>query len=127
MWTVQLTQSVHQWIPEVQQHMPQSPFVVVGCQADRRRRLWAMGNGDHHDGFLDSSKGIVSALQSPVSSMSFIRFTDGKQFAESNGAKLYAETSALNGSGVGELSQKLAEIVLAKRWQSLEDKECRVM
>lgn len=83
--------------------MPHSPYVIVGCQADRRTR----------------SNDTVS-------------FAEGKSFAESNGASLYAETSALDGSGVQELAQKLVEMVLAERWQNLDeadgkDKECSVM
>lgn len=101
--------------------MPHTPYAVVGCQADRRRGVYSKpGTGVYEGGLLD------------ISSKDTVSFTEGIGVASNNGAKLYAETSALTGMGVKELSQRLVETVVAWRWQKLEeengkDRECRVM
>ncbi|EFC42240.1 small GTPase [Naegleria gruberi] len=79
----------HKWIPEIRHYNPDSPIILIGCQADLR----------------NSSK-VLKELKfqhftTPIS------FSEGELMARSTGCCTYVESSAMTGEGS---TKYLAEI-----------------
>eukprot|EP00753_Platysulcus_tardus_P004329 PLAT12531.5.p1 GENE.PLAT12531.5~~PLAT12531.5.p1 ORF type:complete len:194 (+),score=42.13 PLAT12531.5:286-867(+) len=91
------------WVPEIQHHCPDVPFVLCGTKTDLRDDA-------------DTLARLAARGQSVVSE------EEGRELAESVGAAAYVECSALTGDGVAALfeaavrsSQKVIEESSSKR------------
>lgn len=78
-------------MPQVMQHVPNVPWILVGCQEDARldyRRV----------------KQCIDEKKSPISKK------QGKEFAKKTGCVAYIECSALTGKNIEKVIE-LAEVV----------------
>ncbi|KAL4238850.1 hypothetical protein ACF0H5_003557 [Mactra antiquata] len=80
------------WIPEIKQYRPDTPFIIVGTQVDKRDISPE-----------DSLNSTVSYRSADSASMRCVSRRKAKSSAKKLGAKHYCECSALRGEGVGDV------------------------
>ncbi|KAL5009041.1 hypothetical protein ScPMuIL_014622 [Solemya velum] len=83
------------WVPELRQYLPETPFVLVGTQTDRR----------------------TNALSSQVVHGSFVSAKEGAEMASKLGACYYVECSSLTGEGLDDLKQDIV-YTAQKSWET---------
>lgn len=83
----------NRWVPELKEHCPNVPYLVVATKTDLREEL--------------------TNTEAP-----FVQCEAGREVAESVGAWGYCECSALRGEGVAELFQSAARAALLHREES---------
>jgi len=83
------------WVPEITQHCPKVPFLLVGTQTDLRNDQETVDK-------------LTKNGEKPVS------FEKGMDLAREVGAEKYVECSALANMGVDEVIEEAVKVALAK-------------
>lgn len=85
------------WLPEIRNHMPTTPFILVATKTD-----------------LKTDESALDLL-STVHNRGPISYEEGQALAEEIGAAAYMETSSLQGEGVHEVLAAAARITRTQR------------
>ena len=109
------------WKPEIQHHMPETPFVVVAMKTDLRSRVKGSETGGGGGGGGEPNGERIPLEGDEASHLIFEE--EGLKEAESLGAANYVECSALLGEGVTQVFK--AAIKAALRFPQIEKKKKR--
>eukprot|EP01115_Flamella_aegyptia_P008995 TRINITY_DN37815_c0_g1_i1.p1 TRINITY_DN37815_c0_g1~~TRINITY_DN37815_c0_g1_i1.p1 ORF type:complete len:211 (+),score=44.83 TRINITY_DN37815_c0_g1_i1:83-715(+) len=92
------------WFPEIKQHAPDVPIILVGTKLDLRSKAEAV-------------QSLKDAGQSPITNQ------QGEELAKQIGAKKYIECSALTQQNLAQVFEEAVKLVLFPNRDSGEDKK----
>jgi len=84
---------VKKWVPEIQEHAPGTPMILVATKADLRGKPEAVASLKEHN-------------QTPVT------YEQGEQLMREIGAKRYLECSAISQEGLSKVFEEAVKVIL---------------
>jgi len=84
---------VKKWVPEIQEHAPDTPMILVGTKADLRGKPEAVASLKEHN-------------QEPIT------YEQGEKMMKAIGAKRYLECSAISQEGLSKVFEEAVKVIL---------------